>query len=120
VGCASIFVDVDNATAGNYVGHTFYLSSCLGAEAIYLDQVAAGAATTAGATPDSCAAQLAGISPSPQVTLPVSAGLSFCLLTTKDPAARPGLPQRIAIVTVTQVAPDSSLTLSISTWHQTS
>ena len=116
-GCASSFVDVDTMQVGVFAGHDFYLTSCLGPQTLRIDRTDAAAPTSSGANAQACAVQLAGITQTQELTLQVSPGTTFCLLTSKDDAVSAGIPQRIGIVQVTDVGADQSVTLSISTYR---
>jgi hypothetical protein len=60
---------------------------------------------------------LAGLTQSQDVTVLVHQGTTICLLSSKDEAAKQGIPQRIAIVEVTSIGADRSVTLTISTYR---
>ncbi len=117
VGCASIYVDVDSAQVGNFSGHDFYFSSCLGPLTARFDSVDAATAVPADPTPESCAQALRGVAPTPELSLTVVAGLTFCLFTSRQAADSAGIPQRLAIVEVRSVAADRTLTISLSTYR---
>ncbi|HEX6872818.1 MAG TPA: hypothetical protein VF163_17105 [Micromonosporaceae bacterium] len=116
-GCAWVFVDVDKLQVGNAAGHEFYLSGCLGPLSIRVDRKDAAVPTGERPTPETCATQLAGVHPDPELVLAARQGLTFCLLTSQADAADQGIPQRLAIVEVRSVAPDGSVTLAVSTYR---
>jgi hypothetical protein len=116
-GCASVFVDVDAMQVGVDNGHEFYLSSCLGAAALRIDKTSGAVPTQENPTPEVCVAQLAGSSTAQELVLQVRIGLTFCLLTNKDEATRQGIPQRVGIVEVREIASDKSVTVVVSTYR---
>jgi hypothetical protein len=115
-GCQSIFVDVDTGAVGNYTGHDFYFSACVGPLTIYFDNADGAAATGGNTTPEACAALLSA-TPNSLTQLPVTAGLTFCVLTSKAAAARAGIPQHLAVVQIRQVNPDHSVTATLNTYR---
>jgi hypothetical protein len=116
-GCASSFVDVDGAQVGTFSGHDFYFTSCVGPLTIRMDAVDAAAASAPNPTPEACASLLTGIPSTPEAQLPATAGLTICLITSKQAALRAGIPQRIAVITINQVAADKTVTLELSTYR---
>lgn len=116
-GCQSIFVDVDTGQVGNYTGHDFYFSACVGPLTVYLDNVDGAVATGGNTTPDACAALLTGATPSTPVQIPATPGTTFCLVTSKAAASRAGIPQHLAVVQIRQVNPDHSATATLNTYR---
>jgi hypothetical protein len=116
-GCASVFVDIDAMQVGVDNGHEFYLSNCLGTTAFRIDKTSGAAATQENPTPEVCVAQLAGLNTTTELVLQVRTGLTFCLLTNKDEATRQGIPQRVGIVEVRDIAADRSVTVAVSTYR---
>jgi hypothetical protein len=116
-GCASVFVDLDSMQVGVDNGHEFYLSNCTGSLALRIDRTSGAVPTQENPTPEVCVAQLAGATSNSELVLSVRTGLTFCLLTNKDEAARQGQPQRVGIVEVRQVNPDKSVTVAVSTYR---
>jgi hypothetical protein len=115
-GCGAVYVDVDTLTVGALNGHEFYLSSCLGPQSIRIDRTSGATPTSANPSPEVCAAQLAGTSTASELVLQVRVGLTFCLITNREDATSLGIPQRIAIVEVTQVTTDR-VTMVVSTYR---
>ncbi len=116
-GCQSMFVDVDTGQWGNYTGHDFYFSACLGPLTAHLDNVDAGAAVTGTVTADACASQLAGTGATAgDLELPVAAGTTICLITSKTQAQQAGIPQHLAVVQIRQIAADRTVTLNLDTY----
>ena len=64
-----------------------------------------------------CAAQITAQTSTAELVLPVINGLTFCLLTNKADAVAQNNPQRIAIVEVTDIAADNTVTLAVSTYR---
>jgi hypothetical protein len=116
-GCQSSYVDVDTLKVGEFAGHDLYLTSCTASLTLRADTTDAAVSTSANATPEACAVQLAGIRQSGEITFGVFQNLTVCLLTSKAHAGLEGQPQRIGIVKVTNVAADGAVTLSISTYR---
>jgi hypothetical protein len=116
-GCQSLFIDVDTAQVGVYSGHDFYFSACGGPLAVHFDNVESAGATGGNTTPEGCAARLTGVSPSPELQLPVTAGMTFCLLTSKAAAARAGIPQHMAVVQVRQITSDRAVSVTLDTYR---
>jgi hypothetical protein len=116
-GCQSIFVDVDTGQVGNYTGHDFYFSACVGPLTAYFDNVDGAMATGGNTTPEACAALLTSATPSTSVQLPVTPGMTFCLVTSKAAASRAGIPQHLAVVQVRQVNADHSATATLNTYR---
>lgn len=116
-GCGAVYVDVDDLQVGALSGHEFYLSSCLGPQAVRIDRTSGATPTSANPTPEVCAAQLAGTSTASELVLQIRVGLTFCLITNLQDATSLGIPQRIAIVEVTQVGSDQAVTMAISTYR---
>jgi hypothetical protein len=116
-GCTSVFVDVDLMRVGVADGHEFYLSSCLGAPSLRIDKTSGAVPTQENPTPEVCVAQLAGFTPTTELVLQARIGLTFCLLTNKDEAIRQGIPQRVAIVEVSEMLFDKSVTVAVSTYR---
>jgi hypothetical protein len=116
-GCQSIFVDVDTGQVGDYTGHAFYFSACVGPLTVYLDNVDGAVATGGNTTPEACAALLTAATPGPVVQIPATAGTTFCLVTSKAAAARAGIPQHLAVVQIRQVNADHSATATLNTYR---
>ncbi len=116
-GCQAGYVDVDTGQVGNFTGHDFYFSACLGPLTVQLDNVDAGAATGGVISPNGCAALLTGVPPTPELQLPVASGTTFCLLTSKEAATRAGIPQHMAVVQVRQVASDRTVSVTLDTYR---
>jgi hypothetical protein len=115
--CASVYVDIDKMTVGDSNGHEFYASNCVGPLSLHVDRTGGAVPTTANPTPDLCASQITNETANTELIMPVINGLSFCLLTNKADAAQQSLPQRLAIVEVTDVGADNSIQLVVSTWR---
>jgi hypothetical protein len=115
--CESLFVDADTGQVGNYTGHEFYFSSCVGPLTVYLDNVDGAVATGGNTTPEACAALLTGTTPTSTTQFPVTPGMTFCLLTSKAAAARAGIPQRLAVVQIRQIASDRTVTATLDTYR---
>jgi hypothetical protein len=116
-GCGAVYVDVDTMQVGALAGHEFYLSSCLGSLAIRIDRTSGATTTTGNPSPEVCAAQLAGTSTTTELVLQARVGLTFCLITNREDAVTFKLPQRIALIEVTQMATDQTLTMVVSTYR---
>jgi hypothetical protein len=116
-GCGAVYVDVDTMQVGALAGHEFYLSSCLGPLALRIDRTSGATTTVGNPSPEVCAAQLAGTSTTTELVLQVRVGLSFCLITNREDATTFKIPQRIALVEVTQVATDQTVTMVVSTYR---
>jgi hypothetical protein len=104
-------------TVGDSNGHEFYASNCVGPLSLHVDRTGGAVPTTANPTPDLCASQITNETANTELIMPVINGLSFCLLTNKADAALQSLPQRLAIVEVTDVGADNSIQLVVSTWR---
>jgi len=115
--CASVYVDIDKMTVGDSNGHEFYASNCVGPLSLHVDRTGGAVPTTINPTPELCASQITNDTTHTELIMPVITGLSFCLLTNKADAAQQSLPQRLAIVEVTDVGADNSIQLVISTWR---
>jgi hypothetical protein len=116
VGCQSLFVDVDTGQWGNFAGHDFYFSACLGNLTVDFDNVDAAASSGGSTSVEACLAALAKSPLSPDLQMPISAGMTFCLFTSKEAAARANIPQRLAVVQIRQIAPDRTITLTLDTY----
>jgi len=115
--CPSVYVDIDKMTVGDSNGHEFYASNCVGPLSLHVDRTGGAVPTTINPTPELCASQITNDTTHTELIMPVITGLSFCLLTNKADAAQQSLPQRLAIVEVTDVGADNSIQLVISTWR---
>jgi hypothetical protein len=115
--CASVYVDVDKMSVGDLNGHEFYLSSCVGPLSLHVDRTSGAVPTTNNPTPELCASQITADTSTRELVMPVINGLTFCLLTNKQDAAQQGLPQRLAIVEVTNVGSDNSLQVAVTTYR---
>jgi hypothetical protein len=117
VGCQSMYVDVDALQVGIAAGHEFYLSRCLGPYTVRVDRRDAAVATTADPTPETCSSQLDAAPGAPEIVFDVRRGLTFCLLTSAEDARTQGIPQRLAIVEITAVGDDETVTAAVSTFR---
>jgi hypothetical protein len=115
--CASVYVDVDKMSVGDLNGHEFYVSNCVGPLSVHVDRTSGAVPATNNPTPELCASQITADTTNAELVMPVINGLTFCLLTNKQDAAQQGLPQRLAIVEVTNVAPDNSIQIAVSTYR---
>jgi hypothetical protein len=115
--CASVYVDVDKMTVGAAAGHEFYITNCVGPLSVHVDRTAGAVTTTSNPTPEVCAAQITGDTASAELVLPVTDGLTFCLVTNRTDAVQQSIPQRIAILQITDVAADNAVTFSVSTYR---
>jgi hypothetical protein len=115
--CASVYVDVDKMSVGDLAGHEFYLSNCVGPLSLHVDRTSGAVPTANNPTPELCASQITADTSKTELVMPVINGLTFCLLTNKQDAAQQGLPQRLAIVEVTNVGPDNSIQVAVTTYR---
>jgi hypothetical protein len=116
-GCGSVYLDVDTLAVGVQAGHEFYLSDCAPPLALRLDKTSGATSTSSNPSPELCSSMVAGTSTTTELVLQARAGLTFCLLTNKADAVAASLPQRLAIVEVTTVGVDKSVTLAVSTFR---
>jgi hypothetical protein len=110
-------VDVDTLKVGDLAGHEFYLSDCNPPLALRIDRTSGASSTSSNPSPDMCGSQVAGTQTTSELVLQARVGLTFCLLTNKVEANAQSLPQRLAIVEVTTVGVDKSVTLAVSTFR---
>jgi len=115
--CASVYVNVDNMSFGTATGHDFYLTNCVGPLSVHVDRTSGAVPTANNPTPEVCSAQITAQTSTAELVLPVVNGLTFCLLTNKADAVAQNNPQRIAIVEVTDIAADNTVTLAVSTYR---
>lgn len=115
-GCGAVYVDVDTLEVGALTGHEFYLSACLGSQVVRIDRTSGATPTSPNPTPEVCAAQLAGTSTANELVLQTRVGQSFCLITNLEDAQRQRIPQRIALVEITEVS-SGEVTMVISTYR---
>jgi len=115
-GCGAVYVDVDTMEVGALDGHEFYLSACLGSQVVRIDRTSGATPTSMNPTPEVCAAQLAGTSTANELVLQTRVGQSFCLITNLEDAQRQRIPQRIALVEITEVT-SGEVTMVISTYR---
>jgi len=116
-GCGSVFLDVDTLKVGDLTGHEFYLSNCSPPLALRVDRTSGATSTSANPSPEMCGSMVAGTSTNTELVLPARGGLTFCLLTNKADATAASLPQRLAIIEVTSVGVDNSVSLAVSTFR---
>jgi hypothetical protein len=116
-GCGSVFLDVDTLAVGIQAGHELYLSDCNPPLALRLDKTSGATSTSSNPTPELCGSMVAGTSTTTELVLQARSGLTFCLLTNKAEATAASLPQRLAIIEVTSVGVDKSVTLAVSTFR---
>jgi len=102
---------------GAATGHDFYLTNCVGPLSVHVDRTSGAVPTANNPTPEVCAAQITAQTSTAELVLPVVNGLTFCLLTNKADAVAQNNPQRIAIVEVTDIAADNTVTLAVSTYR---
>jgi hypothetical protein len=116
-GCASVYVDVDTMEIGIADGHDFYLSSCFGQPSLRIDRSGGAAPTATVVTPQACSLLLAGIQTAHELVLSIRTGLTFCLITNAEDAARLGQPQRLAIGEIRSISTEGAVTLVLSTYR---
>jgi hypothetical protein len=116
-GCGSVYLDVDTLAVGTQAGHEFYLSDCTPPLALRVDKTSGATSTSSNPSPELCGSMVAGTSTTTELVLQARAGLTFCLLTNKADAVAASLPQRLAIIEVTNVGLDKSVTLAVSTFR---
>ncbi len=114
---ASVYVDVDGLAVGVQAGHEFYFATAGGPLRVFVDRTSGRALSpTPSPTPEACHERVAG-TPTSVLEIPVQEGLTFCLLTNIADAVSQSLPQRLAIVEVTDVTAEGVLKLVVSTYR---
>jgi hypothetical protein len=116
--CNSAYVDVDTLAFGDAAaaGHEFYFTTCGSPLRVFVDRTSGRAiSTTADPTPAACHDRVTG-TPTSELQMPATEGLTFCLLTNKAQATAQSLPQRLAIVNIESISA-TQIRLVVSTYQ---